>query len=231
MPCMSSSFVPEGPRFEDLGRLAYDSALRAQEAAHAEVFASRSTLRPIVARVLYVEHPPVITVTRRPSASAHVLAGSGELQRLGVAVSPTDRGGDVTYHGPGQLVAYPIVDLNALKLNLHSYMRTLEEVVIRTLASFRVTGERAPGMTGVWVRTAQGQAKIAAMGVRVRQWISMHGLALNVAPDLAHFQLIVPCGLHGQRVTSMRELLGDACPTMDEVRTSMTTIFAELLRA
>ncbi|QKK09243.1 MAG: lipoyl(octanoyl) transferase LipB [Planctomycetota bacterium] len=134
-------------------------------------------------------------------------------------------GGDITYHGPGQLVAYPILDLNVLMLRLHDYMRLLEQSVIDTLAGFGVEGQRDPEATGVWVELARYQpaapegrlAKIAAMGVRVRRWVSMHGLSLNVDPDPAHFRLIVPCGLAGRPVTTLRALLGDDCPSMERV--------------
>ena len=182
--------------------------------------------------VLLVEHPPVITVTRRASA-AHLLADAATLAAQGVEVAQTDRGGDVTYHGPGQLVVYPILDLQGLGLKLSGYMRLLEQVVIDTIAQWGVAGVRDPGATGVWVSrddptralprdaddAARAQlAKIAAMGVRIRRWVTMHGLALNVDPDMRHFQLIVPCGLAGRPVTSLRALLGDAAPSMDEVK-------------
>src|SRR5690606_29440764 len=148
----------------------------------------------------------------------HVLATPGLLARHGVELVETDRGGDVTYHGPGQLVAYPIVDLNRVGLRLHEYMRALEGAVIAAVAGFGVAGERDPAATGVWVPGAvRGEsAKLCAMGVRVRRWVSMHGLALNVTTDLSHFGLIVPCGLAGRPVTSLHALLGDRCPPMAE---------------
>jgi lipoate-protein ligase B len=149
-----------------------------------------------------------------------VLFSREVLAARGVAVRETDRGGDVTYHGPGQLVCYPIVDLNRLGLRLHEYMRCLEETVIRTLARFGVEGRRDPGATGVWVADPSDptrMAKVSAMGVRVRRWVTMHGLSLNVDPDMAHFGLIVPCGLAGRPVTSLRQMKGDACPSMDRV--------------
>ncbi len=180
-------------------------------------------------RLLLVEHEPVVTISRRKGAGAHLLASEAELAAAGVTVEPTDRGGDITYHGPGQLVAYPILDLNVLMLRLHDYMRLLEQSVIDTLAGFGVEGVRDAEATGVWVEVARhrvdapaGQlAKIAAMGVRVRRWVSMHGLALNVVTDPRHFQLIVPCGLAGRGVTSLAELLGEACPEMREVKAGL----------
>ncbi|MFG0258125.1 MAG: lipoyl(octanoyl) transferase LipB, partial [Phycisphaerales bacterium JB043] len=157
------------------------------------------------------------------------------LEEEGVVVEQTDRGGDITYHGPGQLVVYPIVDLNRLGLNLHSYMRFLEAVVIETCAVFGVEAHRDHCATGVWVGGVDGSescegrdggAKIAAIGVRVRKWVTMHGLALNVTTNLDHFKLIVPCGLVGRPVTSMKEQLGDACPTMQKIKDEMVRQFA-----
>ncbi len=180
--------------------------------------------------VLLVEHDPVITVTGRPGAAAHVLAAPETLRRAGVVVERTDRGGDVTYHGPGQLVVYPILDLNALNLGLHDYMRLLEESVIRACASWGLDATRDPSATGVWVEPhgerdapgpRPGAAKIAAMGVRVKRWVSLHGLALNVDPDLAHFGMIVPCGLAGRGVTSLARELGAACPSMGEAKAAL----------
>jgi lipoyl(octanoyl) transferase len=168
--------------------------------------------------ILLVEHEPVITVSRRPTAAGNVVATPAHLARAGVELAETDRGGDVTYHGPGQLVVYPILDLNALHLRLHDYMRLLEQSVIDTCAAFGVASERDPSATGVWVRSGDRTAKVAAMGVRVRRWVSMHGLALNVTTNLDHFNLIVPCGLIGRPVTSLHQLLGERCPSMDQVK-------------
>jgi len=140
-------------------------------------------------------------------------------------VVETDRGGDITYHGPGQLVAYPILDLNRYGLGLHAYMRLLEQVVIDTVAVWGVVGERDPGATGVWVRGR----KIAAFGVRVRKWVSMHGLALNVTTILDHFGLVVPCGLVGRGVTSLHGELGARCPAMDDVKRTLVRSLNERL--
>jgi lipoyl(octanoyl) transferase len=191
---------------------------------------------PPLGVLLLVEHDPVVTVSRRTGARDHLLASPELLALRGVSIAETDRGGDITYHGPGQLVAYPILDLNRLNLGLHDYMRLLESVVIDTLAEFNIIGLRDPAATGVWVgsRTVDAPlapvstpdaqadsnsplAKIAAMGVRVRRWISMHGLALNVSTNLDHFSLIVPCGLVGRPVTSLRRELGDRAPDMPRV--------------
>lgn len=174
--------------------------------------------------ILLVEHdPPVITISRRPAAAEHLLASAELLARTGIEIQPTDRGGDITYHGPGQLVAYPILDLNLLGLRLHEYMRALEDAVIAVCESFGVSAVRDQHATGVWAADDLGAAerKICAMGVRVKRWISMHGLALNVTTNLAHFDHIVPCGLAGRPVTSLRRELGDRSPTMDETKAAL----------
>lgn len=201
------------------GRTAYPDAVALQQTHHAAVLASRDTQHPESGRIILTEHDPVITVTRRPGVSDHVLLPTQSLAARGIAVHETDRGGDVTYHGPGQLVCYPIVDLNALGLRIHEYMRALEQAVIDTLAAFNIHAARDPGATGVWVPGPDGapHAKVCAMGVRVRRWVAMHGLAINIDPDMSHFALIVPCGLAGRPVTSMRAQIGDACPPMDRV--------------
>ena len=198
--------------------MSYADAYARQVAELEGVLADREGGRPRVGTLLLVEHDPVVTVSRRPGAASHLVATPAMLERAGVAVEATDRGGDVTYHGPGQLVAYPILDLNLLGLGLHDYMRLLEESVIRTLAAFGIAGERDPTATGVWVGVEGGTAKVAAMGVRVRRWASMHGLSINVSPRMEHFDLIVPCGLAGRAVTSMERLLGAGCPEMGAVK-------------
>ncbi|HMN96899.1 MAG TPA: lipoyl(octanoyl) transferase [Phycisphaerales bacterium] len=207
-------------------------------------------------RILLVEHvPAVITVTRRPEAAGHVLATAASLAARGIELRETDRGGDVTYHGPGQLVVYPLLDLNRLGLRIHGYMRLLEEIVIRVLARFDLQGVRDPAATGVWVESQraeshgadrgwpgaedatagrvtgppQGLAKICAMGVRVSRWVSMHGLALNVACDLDRYRLIVPCGLAGRAVTSMEAELGAAAPAIAAVKAVMIEEFRAAL--
>lgn len=221
----------------DLGRMEYRSAYRVQIEHHDEVLAAREGrearggTRPgdEAGRILLVEHDPVVTIGRHPGAARHLLASPETLGHRGIAVEETDRGGDITYHGPGQLVCYPIVDLNLLRLGLHAYMRALEEAVIGTCARFGIRGQRDEKATGVWVPQEDGDghragapaAKICAMGVRVKRWITLHGLALNVTTNLEHFEAIVPCGLSGRSVTSMeRELSvrGQACPSMEAVK-------------
>ena len=204
----------------DLGRLSYGLALERQRAMHERVVGGRGSAEPM--HLLLVEHdPPVITVSRRPGAASHVLADQGRLDRLGVERVETDRGGDVTWHGPGQLVAYPIMDLQRLDLRIHGYMRLLEQVVIDTLSAFGLQGRRDESATGVWVGQEGPDRKIAAMGVRVSRWATLHGLALNVDPDLAMFDLIVPCGLVGRPVTSLRRELRDRAPDMERVKSTL----------
>ncbi len=200
----------------DLGRMPYAEALALQQGLQRRVVEARATGGdPQPMYLLLVEHaPPVITISRRRGALAHLVATDAQLAAAGVEVAETDRGGDITYHGPGQLVVYPILDLNALGLRLHGYMRFLEKIVIDTLAHWAIHGNRVEAATGVWVNGS----KICAMGVRLSRWVSMHGLALNVTTNLQHFDLIVPCGLAGRTVTSMRRELGSCCPAMADVR-------------
>ncbi len=213
-----ASRVQNRLEIEDLGRVSYAEAYRIQNARHESVLAGRGEDDGPIGTVLLVEHDPVITVTRRPGVAEHVIATEAMLAQHGVTLADTDRGGDVTYHGPGQLVVYPIVDLNRMNCRIIEYLRALEEIIIDVLADVGVQGERDEGATGVWTRDGDEFAKVAAIGVRVRRWVTLHGLALNVDPDLAHFGLIVPCGLHGRPVTSLRRLMGDACPDMARVK-------------
>lgn len=198
--------------------MSYAEALAVQIATHQRVIdhAGPPTL-------LLVEHDPVITVSQRKASQSHLVASPQQLAKLGIDVQPTDRGGDITYHGPGQLVAYPIVRLSDYGLNVGTYVRLLEQVVIETLAALTVIGFREPPNTGVWVMpaaisSAAAPAKIAAIGVRVKRNVTLHGLALNVTTDLSHFQAIVPCGLVGRSVTSLASLMSDHVPGMDRVK-------------
>ncbi len=208
--------------------MAYDDAFALQQHLQQEVIEDRGNGGRQI--LLLVEHdPPVITVTRRPGAAEHVLASEAALEAAGVERKDTNRGGDVTYHGPGQLVAYPILDLNRMQLRLHGYMRWLESRVRETVGTFGIEGQRDETATGVWVGEGEQQRKIAAMGVRVSRWVSMHGLALNVNPDMSHFDLIVPCGLHGRNVTSMAMELGEA-PPMGHVKAVLADAFIAALK-
>ena len=212
----------------DLGRMPYAQTLDLQRDLQRRVIEERRSPETRSMYLLLVEHDPaVITMSRKRSARHNLVATDEELRAAGVGVAETDRGGDITYHGPGQLVAYAILDLNVLKLRLHGYMRFLEQVVIDTLDRYGIRGRRDPGATGVWVDAA----KICAMGVRVSRWVSMHGLALNVATNLDHFELIVPCGLAGRTVTSMGRQLADACPGLEEVKSLFVEVFRDAFDA
>jgi len=159
--------------------------------------------------LLLLEHPPVITLgAKTRQGPKHIIATGEELEREGVAVFDTGRGGDVTYHGPGQLVGYPIFDLKPDRCDVHRYVRDLEEVLIVALREFGIEGGRVQGLSGVWVGEPGRERKIAAIGVRISRWITSHGFALNVATDLRHFQLIVPCGIADKPVTSVEAELG-----------------------
>lgn len=201
----------------------YEEAYRIQTTHHEQVLESRTSGAPELGRILMVEHPPVITVTKRPDAASHVIASESLLAQHGVTLHQTDRGGDVTYHGPGQLVCYPILDLNAAKLRIHDYIRLLEASVIDTLRDFGIAGSVDPDATGVWIDPEDNPdlgmrfdqpAKVCAIGVRVRKWITLHGLAINLDPNMEHYSLLVPCGLAGRPVVSIRQLLGEHAPTM-----------------
>jgi len=178
-------------------------------------------------QLLLLEHPPVITLgVRTRSDRSHVLESEAALAAKGVGLFETGRGGDVTYHGPGQLVGYPIVDLKPDRCDVHRYVRDLEEVLIRAVDAFGVRAGRIEGLTGIWV----GDQKLAAIGVRISRWVTSHGFALNVNTDLSHFGLIVPCGITDKGVTSLERLLGHALP-MDEVAETVARQFAALFSA
>ncbi|GIW74426.1 MAG: hypothetical protein KatS3mg103_0948 [Phycisphaerales bacterium] len=235
LPSSVPTAVSTVPRLIDLGTMPYAQALDLQRQRQEELIRSRGQLPPDPGTVYLVEHPPVITLTPRARDAGHVLASERQLAGMGIALHPTDRGGDVTYHGPGQIVAYPIVDLQRLghqgkPLGLHGYMRLLEQAVIDTIERWGLHGHRDPTATGVWIERPPGPpAKIAAMGVRVRRWVTMHGLALNVRCNLDHFATIVPCGLVGRPVTSMLELLGDQAPDTQAVKAVLGQTLIERL--
>lgn len=182
-----------------LGVVPYGEGLRIQQ----ELVAARGAGHA-PDTLLLLEHPHVITLGSSAEAT-HVLADDAERERLGIEVFEVGRGGGVTYHGPGQLVAYPILDLKPDRKDLHAYLRDLEEVLIRVTAQYGVVAARRPGLTGAWTETG----KIAAVGVRVSSpWITSHGVALNVSSDLGFFDRIVPCGIVGEGVTSLERELG-----------------------
>ena len=206
-------------RVRDLGTLDYQSALDLQR----ELVEQRKR-GEIPDQLLLLEHPDVITLgAKNRGDRAHVLESDAALAGKGIALFETGRGGDVTYHGPGQLVGYPIIDLKPDRCDVHRYVRDLEEVLIRAVSDFGIEAGRSEGLTGIWV----GREKLAAIGVRISRWITSHGFALNVATDLSRFGLIVPCGIADKGVTSMAALLGRPLP-MDEVRKTVASRFAEI---
>jgi lipoate-protein ligase B len=240
----------------DAGLLAYRSAWDLQLQLHEKVLAGAPDYAD--GALMLVEHPPVVTIGRHPGAEQHLLVPAKLLALRGVDVLETDRGGDITFHGPGQLVAYPIIPLNQYGLNLHSYMRLLEQAIIDTLAPFGIAAVRDPSpcsATGVWVRTGGQEgaaaradetagatscavqdslhtsdyAKICALGIKVRRWVTFHGIALNVSTDLAFFQLINPCGL-SRPVTSMQRILDDRTPSMQAVKDRFSHAMNTLLQ-
>ena len=213
------------PKIQDLGKIAYEMALEKQRALQKYVIDQRN-VSPSPFHLLILEHePPVITMSKRPGVTKHLVVSRQQVQEAGVEICLTDRGGDITYHGLGQLVCYPICDLNELSLRIHSYMRFLESIVIEVLEVYGIEGKRDNCATGVWV----GDAKICAMGVRVSRWVSMHGFALNVDPNMDHFNFIVPCGIAGSSVTSMREILGNGCPSMPEIKQVVSEKFLKAI--
>lgn len=171
--------------------------------------------------VLFLEHRPVITLGVRAQQS-HVLLSRAELARRGIDLEPTSRGGDVTWHGLGQVVMYPIIRLGEHEADAHGYLHNLEEIAIRTAADFGVRAFRRPGLTGAW--TAAG--KLAAIGIRLKRWVTFHGLSFNVNPDLSGFAAIVPCGLHDEPVISLQVLLGKKCPSLAAVRARLAHHFS-----
>jgi lipoyl(octanoyl) transferase len=174
--------------------------------------------------LLLLEHPHVLTLGARGDGGLrHILASTDQLVARGVEVHETGRGGDITYHGPGQIVGYPILDLKPDRCDVHRYVRDLEEVLIRAAAHYGIAAERAPGLTGVWV----GQEKLAAIGVRVARWVTSHGFAFNVTTDLDYFNLIVPCGITDRGVTSLARLLGRPVDR-DEVENGIVSHFCEV---
>ena len=179
------------------GQVPYRQALAWQE----RLLAERTAATPD--QLLLLEHPPVVTLGRGADR-AHVRWSAEELAARGIELVHTARGGDVTYHGPGQLVGYPLIDLNRCGRDLHVYLRRIEQVLIRTLADFGLTASHCAGRTGVW----HGALKIASIGVAVRQWVTWHGFALNVGAELSGFAAIIPCGLPDVRMTSLAEALG-----------------------
>jgi lipoyl(octanoyl) transferase len=200
------------------GVVPYAEALEMQKALVEERRAGR-----VPNLLLLLQHPPVITLGVRGSSRSHITATDALLASRGVEVHDTGRGGDVTYHGPGQIVGYPILDLRPARCDVHRYVRDLEEVMIRVCADHGVTAGRVAGLSGAWV----GSEKIGAIGVRISRWITSHGFAFNVNTNLDDFQLIVPCGIADRGVTSLQRLLGRPL-SIEDVEDRISARFAEV---
>lgn len=206
---------------QQLGLVPYGDALALQRSLVEERRAGR-----IGDVLLLVEHPPVLTLgVKGDGGRSHILATPETLTAHGIDVFETGRGGDVTYHGPGQIVGYPILNLQPDRCDVHRYVRDLEEVLIRVAAHYGISAHRVPGLTGVWA----GSEKLAAIGVRISRWITSHGFALNLTTDLDHFRLIVPCGIGDRGVTSLAKLGCSA--TRSDVEARIAEYFAEVFDA
>jgi lipoyl(octanoyl) transferase len=180
---------------------------------------------------LYVEHPHVYTLGKSGDLS-NLLLSEKQLEQKGASFYKINRGGDITYHGPGQIVGYPILDLENFFTDIHKYLRFLEEVIILTLAEYNIIGTRSEGETGVWIDVGTPFArKICAMGVRASRWVTMHGFALNVNVDLGYFDNIIPCGIKGKAVTSLNNELGVEKMNMEEVKEKILNHFQKLFEA
>jgi lipoyl(octanoyl) transferase len=201
-----------------LGVVPYADALALQKTLVEERRAGR-----VPDLLLLLQHPAVITLGVRRDSRSHVKASDRQLAAQGVEVHEAGRGGDVTYHGPGQIAAYPILDLRPDRCDVHRYVRDLEEVMIRVCADYGIAAQRVEGLSGAWV----GAEKIGAIGVRISRWITSHGFAFNVNTRLEDFQLIVPCGIADRGVTSLRKLVGAELP-IDEVEDRIIRRFAEV---
>jgi lipoyl(octanoyl) transferase len=223
----------------DLGRMDYQAAWDYQEQLFSAKLKLKSANRdlapenqhPISHELLFVEHPHVYTLGKSGKPE-HLLLDEAGLKAFEATFYKINRGGDITYHGPGQLVVYPILDLEQFKTDIHWYMRSLEEAVIQTIAHWDIQGGRYPGFTGVWL-DAEDEAKarkICAMGVRTSRWITMHGIALNVNTDMRYFDHIVPCGIDDKAVASMATEIGETVP-MPEVKLRFQQAFSQVFGA
>ena len=222
--------------FEDLGFRDYKTVWDYQEQRFQEILnikiqnRRQGTEQPTPNYFLFVEHPHVYTLGKSGD-EGNLLVSAQQLTEKGARFYRINRGGDITYHGPGQVVGYPILDLDNFFTDIHKYLRLLEEMIIRTLAEYGLQGERSKGETGVWLDVGTpGARKICAMGVRASRWVTMHGFALNVNTDLSYFDLMIPCGIRGKGVTSLSRELGRHVP-MDEVKQKLTAHFLSLFEA
>lgn len=206
----------------DLGLISYTEAYALQQ----RLVAARKA-NAIEDVLLFCEHPHVITLGRNANR-ANLLASENVLRQKNVELHTTNRGGDITYHGPGQIVGYPILNLDKIKRDVGWYVRALEEAMIRASADFGVTAYRVPGKTGIWVEAIPAEEKLAAIGVHISRWVSSHGFAYNVSTDLRNFDLIIPCGITGRKATSLEKLLQRSV-LLSEVKPRLTHHLAELL--
>ena len=221
--------------FEDLGEIEYKKAWDYQESIFSETVNQKFTNRNLPEdqqtetkdRLLFCTHPHVYTLGKSGSID-HLLIDEEKMKEEGVTFFKTNRGGDITYHGPGQIVGYPIFDLDHFFPDIHKYLRYLEEAIIATMAEYGLSGERSPGETGVWLDVGKPSArKICAMGVRASRWVTMHGFAFNVNANLKYFGYIVPCGINDKAVTSMNLELG--CDLdMEEVKAKVKFHLAKM---
>lgn len=221
---------------QDLGFRGYQETWDYQEKLFGDILEQKKRIRAGAGPAetsnyfLFVEHPHVFTLGKSGDR-ANLLVGEEILRERGATFYHINRGGDITYHGPGQIVGYPILDLENFFTDIHKYLRLLEEMVILTLAEYGLEAQRSPGETGVWLDVGKpGARKICAMGVRASRWVTMHGFALNVNTDLSYFDLMIPCGIRGKGVTSLSAELGRHVP-MSEVRQKLLRYFAELFGA
>ncbi len=179
---------------------------------------------------IFTEHPHVYTLGKS-GKEEHLLLPEEDLKKFNVRFIKTNRGGDITYHGPGQIVGYPLVDLDNFKMDIIAYIRNLEEVIIKVLNHYHLQGERIPGETGVWIDAGKPSArKICAIGVRTSRWVTMHGFAFNLNPDLNYFKYIIPCGIKNKGVTSLQAELG-YCPDKETVKKQILETFLEVFQA
>jgi lipoate-protein ligase B len=195
----------------DLGKSHYNDAWKLQKRLQSQRISGQ-----IDDQLLLVEHFPVYTLGKN-TPREHLLTKESD----NISIIQTDRGGDITFHGPGQLVGYPILDLNQYKRSITWYMRELEQLIIDVLKEYDINAERKKGLTGVWVKGK----KIAALGVRISKWVTMHGFSLNINPDLKYYQGIIPCGIKDYGVTSMADLLGNDVPDMSEIKDTLVQHF------
>lgn len=219
--------------FEDLGFRDFGEVWEYQESRFQEILDVKirnrreGTSLPTPNYFLFVEHPHVYTLGKSGDMG-NLLASQEQLTEKGATFYRINRGGDITYHGPGQVVGYPILDLDNFFTDIHKYLRLLEEMVIRTLGEYGLKGERSEGETGVWLDVGTPHArKICAMGVRASRWVTMHGFALNVNSDLSYFDMMIPCGIRGKGVTSLNRELGHYV-AMEDVRNKLRFHFRDL---